>query len=760
MTMAEYKCICCGESRMSEKECSCSSCGYKMFPVPYDRREMLLRQIREFLGQLRVTGAVSELLTYSREAPEKASADAEQAKSIPKAEDDARFPDFEAIRTYVCAADKTEKFVARMEEALRQLRSHLHQPFRQMYKADAAALRERTAQCDAVLHEALRALGLTAELPPLHLPEITADYSETPDEGLLPLADALLERSQRLTAKLHTFIRVNNVYGTAYQQKTRVTAREGADAADTLNRATDALDRVLAKRYMVDLFSDGTEEIREMLTALWGGVSAVMTSPILRPDWRYVLSDGMAVSGADMDDALRAAIRPRYASLDAIVRADDFLADRSENALFDLYSRMIDLDSLGVMGIDRERLSIPGESERALGTLIGLENVKESIRKIRAYAIANSGTQGLNLHMCFYGNPGTGKTEVARIIAGILHENGILPTRKVIEVDRGGLVGQYVGETPQKTKRQIERAMGGVLFIDEAYALVPRQGGFDYGSEAVATLIKAMEDERGRFCVILAGYRNQMQEMLATNPGFQSRIQFELDFPNYSRDELGQIASLMLRQRGYTATDEAMRRLLDVTDVKRREANFANAREIRNLLDQVIMCQNLRCGGTEDRELGLVDVNRFIKDSRISVPMAQGRVLTAEEELEQLIGLSSVKRMVKKIKAYAKRNRDAEDFNLYMCFYGNPGTGKTEVARIISRILYDAGVLSEAKLIETDAHGLTGQYVGETAPKTKAMVQDAMGGVLFVDEAYALSGDGGGRAVRRIATAKRRSPSC
>jgi SpoVK/Ycf46/Vps4 family AAA+-type ATPase len=183
-----------------------------------------------------------------------------------------------------------------------------------------------------------------------------------------------------------------------------------------------------------------------------------------------------------------------------------------------------------------------GESEKKLNKLIGLSSIKESIKTIKAYALANKDSDDLNVHMCFYGNPGSGKTEVARIIAGILHENGILPTKKVVEVDRGGLVGQYVGETPQKTMYKIQEAMGGVLFVDEAYALVPKTGGgFDYGHEAVATLIKAMEDYRGKFCVILAGYRNEMQQMLSSNPGFKSRIQFELDFPNYSREELGQI---------------------------------------------------------------------------------------------------------------------------------------------------------------------------------------------------------------------------
>ena len=255
-----------------------------------------------------------------------------------------------------------------------------------------------------------------------------------------------------------------------------------------------------------------------------------------------------------------------------------------------------------------------------------------------------------------------------------------------------------------------------------------------------------MEDHRGEFFVIFAGYKNEMEKMLSVNPGLRSRIQFVLDFPNYSRDELKSIADLMLKDRGYSICDTAMDRMLDITDIKRKEANFANAREIRNILDQVIMCQNLRCLDSQDKEIGLADVNKYILDAKIHLPLIFGsentRALTGEEELDQLIGLTNVKRTVRKIRAYAKRNKGSSDFNLHMCFRGNPGTGKTEVARIISRILYDAGVLDEAKLVETDSRGLLGKRVGETAPKTEEKINEAMNGVLFVDEAYGLLGSG------------------
>ena len=160
------------------------------------------------------------------------------------------------------------------------------------------------------------------------------------------------------------------------------------------------------------------------------------------------------------------------------------------------------------------------------------------------------------------------------------------------------------------------------MFIDEAYSLVQSESGGDYGLEAVAALIKAMEDHRGKFCVILAGYRNKMKDMIASNPGFQSRIQFELDFQNYSREELRSIADLMLSKMQYTISERAMDRILDITDVLRKNENFANAREMRNILEQVVMCQNLRCAGTKEKMLEIVDVNRYIKDSGLTLPVS------------------------------------------------------------------------------------------------------------------------------------------
>lgn len=234
-------------------------------------------------------------------------------------------------------------------------------------------------------------------------------------------------------------------------------------------------------------------------------------------------------------------------------------------------------------------------AQEELDKLIGLEGIKREVLKLKAilHKFQNNPSE-INLNMIFYGNPGTGKTEVARIIAKLLYEEGILPQDKLIETDSSGLIAEYVGQTAVKTHAKIKEAMGGVLFIDEAYALNDgvHYGGGSYGKEAVVALLKDMEDYRGKFCVILAGYRDEMNEMLSLNPGFRSRINRNLDFPDYSVEELIEIAKFMLKKKGYTMTDSAIAEIAKVLEFLKLAAQvsnkpFANAREVRNLLESL-----------------------------------------------------------------------------------------------------------------------------------------------------------------------------
>lgn len=741
--MSTYKCISCGATKESEKNCLCSECGYKMFEMPYNRLELLRVEIRKFLSQLRYTEVQSSLFEIFRIVIKK-NKDTEVSEKIYKSEDDARFPDFNKIQQYVCSSTKTEEFHKRLNTSIEEIRKYISVSYAQEYQVSFEAIKNNAKKRDDVLKRAFNDIGMDVNLPEICIPEIHLEYSEAPIEELFVIAHDMLEYLTKLNDKIYRFIRQNNLYGTAYQRipKSTYKVTEETDYSADLRSGIAKLYKAIEKNYVVDIFSDGTEELFELLKVLWFAVEILMTVPLFRKNYLYIFEDNTIALNDDFKEAVAERLSSRYAHIDDIINGYDFLGNKTEDELFELYNKMIDLDIYGFMGINKSYLLKIGLSEKKLESLIGLSDIKESVKKIKAYALSNCDSKNLNIHMCFLGNPGTGKTEVARCIADILFENKILPTNNVVEVDRSGLVSEYFGATAEKTKRVIDSAMGGVLFIDEAYALGNSSGmsGTDYGKEAIDTLVKAMEDHRGEFCVIFAGYKNEMLQMLNINPGLRSRIQFTLDFPNYSRDELGSIMHLMLKKRGYSITETASVKVLDITDIKRKDSNFANAREIRNILDQIIMCQNIRSIGTDDRELGIIDVNKYIEDSKINLPtgISTSKILTAEEELDALIGLDSIKRMVRKIKAYTKKNKNTPDFNLHMCFYGNPGTGKTEVARIISGILYDAGVLSEAKVVETDSHGLIGQYVGETAPKTQAKISEAMGGVLFIDEAYGL----------------------
>lgn len=241
----------------------------------------------------------------------------------------------------------------------------------------------------------------------------------------------------------------------------------------------------------------------------------------------------------------------------------------------------------------------------------------------------NKGDPELNLHMCFLGNPGTGKTEVARILSSILYEAGVLPEAKLTETDSQGLISKYVGETASKTLAKINDSMGGVLFIDEAYSLMQNggSGSAAYGDEAIAVLLKQMEDKRGKFCVILAGYKNEMDTFIGANPGFASRLQFTLEFPDYSRDELSEIALKFLKKKKYEIEDDALGLLLDITEYYRTRPNFANARTVRNILEQVIMNQNLRTDedNSADSRIIVTDVEDYIDDENIDLSGTSGQ---------------------------------------------------------------------------------------------------------------------------------------
>jgi probable Rubsico expression protein CbbX len=233
--------------------------------------------------------------------------------------------------------------------------------------------------------------------------------------------------------------------------------------------------------------------------------------------------------------------------------------------------------------------------------LVALEPVKRRIREIAALLVIDRlrRDEGLissrpSLHMSFTGKPGTGKTTVALRMAEILHRLGYIDKPKVVSVTRDDLVGQYVGHTAPKTKEVLKRATGGVLFIDEAYYLHRPDNERDYGQEAIEILLQVMETEREDLVVVLAGYRDRMEQFFRSNPGMGSRVAHHIDFPDYSVRELMQIARLMVDQRDYELTPDAEAALLRYVERRRGQPRFANARSIRNAIDRARLRQAAR----------------------------------------------------------------------------------------------------------------------------------------------------------------------
>ena len=247
---------------------------------------------------------------------------------------------------------------------------------------------------------------------------------------------------------------------------------------------------------------------------------------------------------------------------------------------------------------------------KKLNKLVGLEDVKQQIQQIIDYVqVHKQRGHSPTLHMIFKGNPGTGKTEVARLVGEIFAEYGILED-KFVEVGRNDIVAGYVGQTALKTQKVIEQALGGVLFIDEAYSLLPNSER-DYGTEAISTLIKAMEDHRDNLCVIMAGYSQEMEELLKSNTGFNSRIAFKIDFPDYSTEELYRIFTKLVKEGHFKLNRNCKAVVMDflTNEISNKSNDFGNGRLCRNLYEHILFEQ-----ATRVRRNKLKDINTIIAE--------------------------------------------------------------------------------------------------------------------------------------------------
>ncbi|MEN7546619.1 AAA family ATPase [Rapidithrix thailandica] len=407
-----------------------------------------------------------------------------------------------------------------------------------------------------------------------------------------------------------------------------------------------------------------------------------------------------------------------------------------------------------------------------LKELVGLKDIKNKINDYLEYLEflklrkekGFDENERINLHSVFTGNPGTGKTTIAKLLGKIYHKMGFLSRGNITEVGRAELIGQYIGQTAPKVKDVIESARGGVLFIDEAYALVRNEeDDKDYGHEVVEVLVKEMSDGEGDIAIFVAGYPKEMDVFLNSNPGLKSRFNMFYDFPDYLPQELISIADLIVKKREVVLTPKA-RKFLDkkLTDFYRnRDRSFGNARLVASIVDEAKMSMGLRV--MRDRHLSevtnemlqtieLQDLQKVFKEKKQGTPkigIDEASLTEALSELNTLVGLRSVKNeiheLVKLVKFYLETGKDVlNKFSLHTVFKGNPGTGKTTVARVLAKIYKALGILERGHLVECSRQELVAGFVGQTAIKTKELIDRAHGGVLFIDEAYSLFSSHGG----------------
>jgi len=393
---------------------------------------------------------------------------------------------------------------------------------------------------------------------------------------------------------------------------------------------------------------------------------------------------------------------------------------------------------------------------KELDKLVGMKEVKEELRSliqlmsIRKERVAKGLNEAsLSLHTVFLGPPGTGKTTIARLLGKFFKALGVLQKGHVVEVDRAQLVGQHLGDTAVFTSNLVDKAMDGILFVDEAYSLASDK----FGQEAIDTLLKRMEDCRDRLIVIVAGYPKEMKKFLDANTGLRSRFNNTFNFKDYTPDELLQLFETLANGDDYHLADDARNKLKKYFDwiYKSRDETFGNGRFVRNLLERIVKSQAKRIyearqerGFVKEEELMLLTLadveetikNEFQEDLTDSLEYALA-------QLNNMVGMKNVKDSIESLRRYIKveQIRNKGKFNavsLHSVFYGPPGTGKTTVARLLGKIFKSLGVLAKGHVVEVDRSQLVGQHIGDTAVQTSELVKSALDGILFVDEAYTL----------------------
>ncbi len=394
------------------------------------------------------------------------------------------------------------------------------------------------------------------------------------------------------------------------------------------------------------------------------------------------------------------------------------------------------------------------EALAELEAMVGLADVKREIKGLSEEIVFDRLRQEAGLkvpvktrHLAFSGNPGTGKTTVARTLGKIYKALGITKTEEVYEVSRAELVGQYQGHSAAQTKSAFEKARGGILFIDEVYALIQDERDA-FGKEAINTLLKLMEDHRDDTIVVVAGYSDLLANFLGSNPGFERRFPTTLHFKDYTSAELTDIFLADLAKRDFVAGDGVKDAVSSHLKSVPRGKNFGNAGFVRNLVDKTTRHTASRVAREGADQKPSVDLLKTVTLGDVMQELPQPSADATDKamaELERMVGLDEVKRRVKDLaaevsfdRARAQMGLDVRKKNRHLIFAGNPGTGKTTVARLLGEIYQAQGVIPRSMVVEVARQDLVSDHQGGTAKLVAEKFEQARGGILFVDEVYAL----------------------
>ncbi len=435
--------------------------------------------------------------------------------------------------------------------------------------------------------------------------------------------------------------------------------------------------------------------------------------------------------------------------------ADEYIKDICNDLIFDIFkddklkkvefpTEGSDISSLVTMDLLKEEKSRDIEEvKQDIQNLVGLADVKAAVTDILNYIEFSKEADSLgslNLNMIFKGNEGTGKSTVAKLLAELYFKLGLLKKNKFREVTSKDLIGEFIGQTPKKTEKVIEDCLDGVLYIDDANLVSSTKGSTtDFGKECMTTLVDAMDKYKDRLVIIFSGWTKAMNEFTTKNANIVARVGYEIEFEDLTVPELAEIFDRELKKAGFEADPvvyDRVKRLLEKNKIGR---NIGNARYPINLVNSLIITHaaNYKRNGGELKKISEEDMRMF-EETKKNEERSLDEIL---EDLNNLIGLEVIKEKINGFVALMQFDRKlgrTDEVNMHMIFKGNAGTGKTTVARLIAEIYYNLGFIKKNKLVEVQGKDLIGEYIGHTGPKTQAVIESALDGVLFVDEAYSI----------------------